>query len=85
MLTTSVHPNWVKTPLIKDIEQSIKGPLIDPQTVADDVVNQIIKAEGGQIFLPRTVKVVSFYRGVPNWTQELARAGPSKAVLSCLK
>lgn len=85
VLTTSVHPLWVKTPLIKDFQHGIKGPLMDPQLVADDIVNQIIKAEGGQLFLPRMIKASSLYRGIPNWIQELARAGPSKDVLSCLK
>ena len=85
VLTTSVHPLWVKTPLIKDFEKGIKGPLIDPQLVADNVVEQIIKAEGGQIFLPRMIKLVSLYRGIPNWIQEFVRASPSRDVLSCLK
>ncbi|KAH7117949.1 dehydrogenase/reductase SDR family member 8 precursor [Dendryphion nanum] len=85
VLTTSVHPNWVRTPLIKPFEKGIKGPIINPQQVADAIVAQIVKVEGGQLFLPRTAKLASWYRGAPNWVQELVRSGPSRGVLGCLK
>ncbi|KAF2264265.1 dehydrogenase/reductase SDR family member 8 precursor [Lojkania enalia] len=84
VLTTSVHPSWVRTPLIQTWEKALKATgnaLIEPQDVADVIVKQIISASGGQIFVPHTLSKVALLRGLPHWLQELLRDGTSKAVL----
>ncbi|KAF2180260.1 dehydrogenase/reductase SDR family member 8 precursor [Zopfia rhizophila CBS 207.26] len=86
--TTSIHPNWVRTPLIKSWEKSLRATrssLIEPQTVADKIVNQIINVTGGQVFIPSHAARVALLRGWPNWLQELFRDGVAKAVLQGTK
>lgn len=88
VLTTSIHPNWVRTPLIKCWEKELKAagsPLIEPQDVADAILSQIVSAEGGQVFLPKIARNTSLIRGLPNWLQEFVRAQPSKIVLDSAK
>jgi short-subunit dehydrogenase len=84
VMTTSVHPNWVKTPLIKPYEAALRAagqPIIEAQAVADVVVQQIVSAQGGQLFLPTSISTISLLRALPNWFQESLRATVSKAVL----
>jgi len=83
VLTTSVHPNWVRTPLVKPWENSLKktkSEVLTPQTVADAIVNQILSCTSGQIIIPTNLDKVSGLRGWTNWLQELVRDGTSKAV-----
>lgn len=85
ILTTSVHPNWIRTPLIESWEKALHArgdPIIEPQVVADLIVKQIISASSGQIYVPHTLGRIGLLRGFPNWLQELIRDGTSKAVLS---
>ncbi|KAF2003026.1 dehydrogenase/reductase SDR family member 8 precursor [Amniculicola lignicola CBS 123094] len=82
VLTTSIHPNWVRTPLIQSWESSLKAlrtDLLDPQTVADSIVAQIVKCEGAQICLPDRAGKIGLLRGFPNWLQEVARDGTKNA------
>ena len=88
VLTTSIHPNWVRTPLIQPFEKELDAagaPIIEPQTVADAVVKQVAGARGGQVYLPASVGLVSILRGLPNWVQEGFRATTSRAVLGSVK
>ncbi|KAF2274224.1 dehydrogenase/reductase SDR family member 8 precursor [Westerdykella ornata] len=88
VLTTSIHPNWVKTPLIGEWETALRvaqQPIIEPQVVADAVVKQIASATGGQVFLPNTVSTVSHLRGLPNWFQEAFRATVGSVIVKSLK
>jgi all-trans-retinol dehydrogenase (NAD+) len=86
ILTTSIHPNWVRTPLIKPFEKAIKAagsPILETEDVADAIVAQIERCEGAQIFLPNSAARISWLRAIPNWVQESARGGVSKQLESC--
>ncbi|OCL08753.1 NAD(P)-binding protein [Glonium stellatum] len=83
VLTTSVHPNWVRTPLVKSWENSLnktKSDVLTPKTVADAIVNQILSCRGGQLIIPGNLAKLSGLRGWTNWLQELIRDGTSEAV-----
>lgn len=85
VLTTSVHPNWIRTPLLDPMVKELDAagsPITEPQVVADAVVKQIVSASGGQLFLPPTMKNASFIRALPNWLQESIRKTTSRAVLN---
>ncbi|KAF2855240.1 NAD(P)-binding protein [Plenodomus tracheiphilus IPT5] len=67
--TTSIHPNWVRTPLLAPVEQELNkqgSAIIEPILVADTVVGRIVGGTGGQIFLPASVSTISLLRGLPN-------------------
>lgn len=73
ILTTSVHPSWVRTPLAAPVESALQAQgeaMMDPALVADAVVQCIVSCAGGQVFLPSGMGKVSLLRGMPNWVQE---------------
>jgi all-trans-retinol dehydrogenase (NAD+) len=84
VLTTSVHPGWIRTPLLKEVEGELKAggaEMIEPEDVAEAVVNRIVGCSGGQVFLPGSGAMGSGMRGWPNWVQERVRDGASRALL----
>lgn len=88
VLTTSIHPNWVRTPLLAPVEQELKqrgSAIIEPNVVADTVVERILACTGGQVFLPRSIGRISALRGLPNWVQESVRDGVSKTIYASAK
>lgn len=83
ILTTSIHPNWVRTPLLAPVEAELKNrgsAIIEPNVVADAVVAAITSCSSGQVFLPQNISKISALRGLPNWVQESVRGGVSKTI-----
>lgn len=83
VLTTSIHPNWCRTPLLAPVEDELTqrgSVIIEPQAVADAVVARILGCAGGQIFLPADLSQVTALRGYPNWVQEKIRDGVTKTI-----
>ncbi|BDD60370.1 hypothetical protein MAP00_005497 [Monascus purpureus] len=73
--TTVVQPFWARTPLLDSLPKKPFQPLLEPETVANAVVKQVLKGESGQIILPERYWIAgSFLRGFPNWIQEISRA-----------
>lgn len=88
VLTTSIHPNWARTPLLAPVEQELKkqgSAIIEPTAVADAIVGRIMGCSGGQVFLPSSINKISLLRGLPNWVQENVRSGLSKAIYNTVK
>ncbi|CAG9954858.1 unnamed protein product [Clonostachys rosea f. rosea IK726] len=76
VLTTSVHPEFVRTPIIKDFEAHLdqEGTLIlNPDVVADKIVARILSRRGGTLVLPENHSIVTGFRGWPGWMQEIVR------------
>ncbi|KAG9195693.1 hypothetical protein G6011_00814 [Alternaria panax] len=88
VLTTSIHPNWARTPLLAPVEEELKKrntKIIEPTAVADAVVGRIMSCSGGQVILPSSSGKLSLLRGLPNWVQESVRSGPSKLIYKVVK
>lgn len=88
MLTTSVHPNWVRTPLLAPVEAELKkrgAVVLEPEDVADAVVNQVWSCRGAQVFLPGSAGKSSLIRALPNWVQEGIRTRLSKTITESVK
>jgi all-trans-retinol dehydrogenase (NAD+) len=47
--------------------------VLDPATVAEAVVEQVMSGYGGQLILPARLGFASIMRGIPMWMQESAR------------
>ncbi|GAP87191.1 hypothetical protein SAMD00023353_2300730 [Rosellinia necatrix] len=76
ILTTVVHPNFVRTPLIEDFAGHLEKSgvrMLTGEQVAGPIVAQIKSQRGGQLILPSFAKMVTGIRGWPNWLQELLR------------
>lgn len=67
-----VHPTFVRTPLIDQLtrEKSWKQFTIEPITVANAVVTQVLKGESAQLILPGRYAALSLLRGTSSWLQE---------------
>jgi all-trans-retinol dehydrogenase (NAD+) len=76
--TSIIHPYYVDTklasPFMRNLKQK-KRPIMDPQTVADATVQQILSGKSGQICLPKRMGRGSLVRGLPWWIQEVVRDG----------
>jgi len=73
--TSIIFPGWTKTRLVSSIEKDLKAagapPLMDPRTVADAMVKQILEVKSGQIIMGP--KLSGALRGFPSWIQEWLR------------
>jgi len=76
VLTTVVHPNFVRTPLVEGfVDRLERGGvrLLTPDDIAKEVVAQIKRRRGGQLIVPKSASAVSGIRGWPTWLQEILR------------
>ncbi|KAI5459133.1 hypothetical protein BGZ63DRAFT_360620 [Mariannaea sp. PMI_226] len=75
VLTSIVFPFWVRTPLVKNLvaHPSFKDDVLEPEAVADVVVNHVIAGGRGTIFVPGYGAALAGMRGFPAWLQELLR------------
>ncbi len=83
VITTSIHPHWVRTPLLAPLEEELKrrgDEITEPTEVADVVMQRIESCSGGQVFLPSNMQTASWLRSVPNWIQEVARDGVTQTI-----
>ncbi|KAF9701906.1 hypothetical protein EKO04_000218 [Ascochyta lentis] len=83
VLTTSVHPGWVRTPLLAPVEAELKkrgAVMSEPGDVADAVVKQVLSASGAQVFVPSSGGRISLLRALPNWVQESVRGRVSQTI-----
>jgi NAD(P)-dependent dehydrogenase (short-subunit alcohol dehydrogenase family) len=76
VLTTVVHPNFVRTPLVEGfVDRLERGGvrLLTADDISKEVVAQIKRRRGGQLIVPKSVSVISGIRGWPTWLQEVIR------------
>lgn len=74
--TSVVHPLWVSTTLLAAFEnrKQFKALKLNPGTVSDAIVRQILSGRGAQVILPhRYSPVVGSLRALPNWLQDTVR------------
>ena len=70
-----VNPAYVRTPLL---QENLDSPVFDhfviePETVAGAVVEQLHSGNGGHLILPARYTIACALRRFPSWMQELAR------------
>ncbi|KAH7304786.1 hypothetical protein B0I35DRAFT_516726 [Stachybotrys elegans] len=76
VMTTSVHTNWVDTPILDGLEDFFKKEGIRPLSsdyVAEKIVNHILSNTGGRLILPEKDAMAATLPGWPMWMQELTR------------
>ncbi|VUC31087.1 unnamed protein product [Clonostachys rosea] len=76
VLTTAVHTEFVKTPILKDQQAHLDKEgafMLDTDFVADKIVDRIVSRTGGDLILPESHSFVAGLRAWPAWLQELAR------------
>ena len=77
--TTLVSQGYVKTPLFKGFksEKTMLLPALEPETLAEAIVQQIFNASSGHVILPRVYGLTTGLRGFPSWMQNLVRSTTS--------
>lgn len=81
--TSIVHPIYVRTRLITSYASSLqrsRAIVIEPETVANAIVKQILSGRSGQIVLPSWMSAASSARGWPAWLQEILRDSTARDV-----
>ena len=76
VLTSVVHPNFVRTPLVEDFSNRLEQAgvrLLTSDLIADEIVARIKSKRGGQLVIPSSAAGISGIRGWPTWLQELVR------------
>ncbi|KEY68894.1 hypothetical protein S7711_03826 [Stachybotrys chartarum IBT 7711] len=76
VLTTIIHPDFVKTSFIDDVAELVQQngiQLLDCDKVADKIVAQVLSRRGGQLVLPENETYIAGIRAWPTWLQELTR------------
>jgi len=76
VLTSIIHPNFVRTPLLSDFSGRLERAgvrMLTSDVVADAVIAQIKGKRGGQLVVPRSATGISGIRGWPTWLQEILR------------
>lgn len=80
VLTTVVHPNFVRTPFLNSVEgiENMAIPMLTPEQVADRVVAQIFSRRGGEVVVPKSQQMATGIRSWPHWLQVLLRDSMGK-------
>ena len=53
---------------------------LEPETVAEAVVKQVLSGYGAQLILPGRFTLVPLIRGMPSWLQESMRNGVANVI-----
>ncbi|KAG5978736.1 hypothetical protein E4U54_007028, partial [Claviceps lovelessii] len=76
VLTSVAHPNFVRTPLVKDFGHQLEQGgvrMMTPDSVASAITDQIFSRRGGQLIIPEQQAAVTGIRGWPTWLQVILR------------
>lgn len=74
--TSVIHPFYARTALIDSFRASLSAsrvPVIEPQQVADAVLEQVLSGRSVQVCLPAWMGIGALARGLPFWIQEKSR------------
>ncbi|KAG5969449.1 hypothetical protein E4U58_001451 [Claviceps cyperi] len=76
VLTSIAHPNFVRTPLVKDFGHQLEQGgirMLTPEGVAGAITDQIFSRRGAQLLIPEQQALLSGIRGWPIWMQVILR------------
>lgn len=69
-----LHPIFIKTPLIDKVRERSKFvTLLEPETVADKVVEIVVGGNSRQECFPGRLAITRYVRGFPHWASEFFR------------
>jgi all-trans-retinol dehydrogenase (NAD+) len=76
IVASIIHPGWIRTPMLDKVlaNPNFNEFVLEPETVADAIVEQVLSGLSSQVLIPRRLATVSFLRGLPSWLQLSMRA-----------
>lgn len=74
--TVVVHPGHTRTALFEGYDQNtgFLMPQLEPESVADAVVKQVLTGRSGQVVIPGTGMILTALRALPDWYSISLRA-----------
>ncbi len=69
--TAVIIPGHTRTPLFQGFsnDSGFLVPALEPQTVAEAIVKQVLTGRNGRVVIPGFGAVMAFWRGFPHWMQ----------------
>lgn len=69
--TVVINQGYTKTPLFEGYNNESKFlvPTLEPETVAEAIVKQVLSGKSGQVIAPGFGVTLAFLRGMPHWYQ----------------
>lgn len=69
--TVVINQGYTKTPLFQGYKNDSKFlvPTLEPETVAEAIVKQVLTGSSGQVIVPGFGAVLTFFKGMPHWYQ----------------
>ncbi|TEA21282.1 Dehydrogenase RED2 [Colletotrichum sidae] len=73
--TVLVNQGYTKTALFTGYEQGLQFliPALEPETVAEGIVKQVLEGTSGQLIMPGAGNLVTALRAMPHWYQHRTR------------
>lgn len=81
--TVLVTPAYAKTFVTRDMDppSGFISPLLEPETVAEAIVNQVLSGQSGYVGVSATADLITFnLRSLPLWLQAFLRDGLDRTV-----
>jgi hypothetical protein len=75
--TVVINQGYTKTPLFQGYQaqgSQFLIPNLEPETVAESIVKQVLTGSSGQVIIPGFGALLSLLRGFPHWYQNRLRA-----------
>ncbi len=75
--TVVINQGYTKTPLFQGYNNTASQflvPTLEPETVAEAIVKQVLTGQSGQVIIPGFGSVLTFFRGMPHWYQLKTRS-----------
>lgn len=79
-----IHPFWARTPLTDGLRKRNgfgATRTLDPECIADAVVQRVMSGRSGSVVLPGYMRVARGMRGWPVWMQEMTRGGQASSMV----
>lgn len=69
--TVVINQGYTKTPLFTGYQNDSPFliPALEPETVADAIVKQVLSGKSGQVIIPGFGAMLTFFKGMPHWYQ----------------
>jgi all-trans-retinol dehydrogenase (NAD+) len=81
--TIVIQQGYTRTPLFEGYANGspFMMPTLEPETVAEGIVRQVLRGESGQVIMPGYANMLSFFRGFPHWMQLRVRNGDGEKIM----
>lgn len=73
--TTCVHPSWHATGIVEPYKDRLAQAGVQfgaASDVSEAVIEQVLAARSGQVFVPRSAAATTRYRDLPIWVRDAA-------------